>query len=94
MFKLADLEQLVSNAFQSVTLEMWAKHCQHVQKEEESVEEFIIELGIEDDDDDIEVRDIEFEGEGEDSDGEQDQYEPVMDEKDRELLRSDAVSDA
>ena len=84
---------------------MWAKHCQHVQKEEErfwekdglqeeGVEKFIIELGIEDDDDDIEVRDIEFEGEGEDSDGEQDQYEPVMDENDRELLRSDAVSDA
>ena len=28
--------------------------------QEDSVEEFIIELGIEDDDDDIEVRDIEF----------------------------------
>ena len=66
--------------------------------QEESVEEFIIELGIEDDDDDddddIEVRDIEFEGEGEDSNGEQDECEPVMDENDRELLRSDAVSDA
>ena len=42
------------------------------------------ELGIEDDDDDIEARDIEFEGEGEDSDGEQDQYEPVMDEDDKD----------
>ncbi|XP_062520191.1 uncharacterized protein LOC134195205 [Corticium candelabrum] len=104
-FKLADLEQLVPDAFQSVTPEMWAKHCQHVQEEEErfwekdglqeeSVEEYIIELGTEDDDDDIEVRDIEFEGEGEDSDGEQDECEPVMDENDRELLRSDAVSDA
>ena len=57
------------------------------------MEEFIIELGIEDDDNDIEVRDIEFEEE-EDSDGEQDQYEPVMDENDRELLRLNAVSDA
>ena len=47
-----------------------------------------------DDDDDIEVRDIEFEGEEEDFDGQQDQYEPVMDENDRKLLPSDAVSDA
>ena len=32
-FKLSVLEQLVPNALQFVTPEMWAKHCQLVQKE-------------------------------------------------------------
>ncbi|XP_062518317.1 uncharacterized protein LOC134193506 [Corticium candelabrum] len=31
-FKLADLEELVPAAFQSVTPEMWKSHCKHVEK--------------------------------------------------------------
>ncbi|XP_062511240.1 uncharacterized protein LOC134187137 [Corticium candelabrum] len=31
-FKLADLEELVSAAFQSVTPEMWRSYCKHVEK--------------------------------------------------------------
>lgn len=104
-YKLADLEKLVPDAFQSVTQETWANHCQHVEKEEERfwdldglqedlVEQFIIELGVdEEEDDELEVEDMTgaAEEEGDEATEEDDEEVPEMDANDRILSETDAL---
>ena len=68
-FKLADLEKLVPEAFQSVTLEMWKSYCKHAEKEEDNfwqkdgmqediVESYIITNEIDDNEEDYEVTEV------------------------------------
>ena len=62
-FNLADLESLVPAAFHSVSQEMWRHFCTHAIKEEEkfwekdclledAIDEFLIELNVDDDEED------------------------------------------
>ena len=62
-FKLADLESLVPAAFRSVSQEMWRHFCTHAIRKEEkfwekdglledAIDEFLIELNVDDDEED------------------------------------------
>ena len=98
-FRLADLEKLVPEAFDTVTSDIWANCCEEAIKEEntcwesdglqeEAVNEFLIEFGDSDQDDDLEYVEVAEEGAllcHDESVSDDDE----LDVDDRELLRID-----
>ena len=95
-FKLADLEELVPAAFQSVTPEMWKSYCKHVEKrrnfwkkdgmQKTSWRDLSSQMR-DDDDDDYKV--TEFDSDVPYQDEEEDIGQPSPDEHDQALLNAD-----